>query len=143
MIYIFLDFDGVTHPTSANGNYFRKENLEPLFNSIKDLDVKLVITSTWRLDKPLEWLKQSLGEIGESVIGVTPEINEPFARHIRQREVELYLSNNCLSDEDWIAIDDTAAFYHPDVSIVLIDGSIGFTDLDGDFLRNLIISTSH
>ena len=142
MTYLFLDFDGVTHPVSANGHYFRKENLEPLAASIKGLDVKVVIASTWRLDEHIDELKQLLGDIGSSVVGVTPEINEPFIKHIRQCEVELYLEQHVPNHEKWIAIDDTAAFYRTNSHLVLTDGRVGFSELDGVLLRKLIITIS-
>jgi len=138
MTYLFLDLDGVTHPTSANGRYFRQENLAPLAAAIKDLDIRVVITSTWRLDKPLDELKQLLGDIGELVVGVTPEVNEPFTKYIRQREVELYLEQHGSNYEKWIAVDDTAAFYQPDENLILTHGITGFTASDGISLRKLI-----
>jgi len=30
MLYLFLDFDGVTHPVSAQGKYFRQKNIKAL-----------------------------------------------------------------------------------------------------------------
>jgi len=99
---------------------------------------QIVITSTWRLDKPLATLIELLALLGTYVIGTTPELNEPFIKYIRQLEVEKYLSDHKKQHITWIAIDDTKAFYRPDANLLLTDGTKGFTDSNITDLSNLI-----
>ena len=61
MFYLFLDFDGVLHPISAQGRYFRPENIKPFEHAIDGLNPRIVISSTWRLDKSLKEIKKLLG----------------------------------------------------------------------------------
>lgn len=97
MFYLFLDFDGVTHPVSANGRYFREENIQALEAALDGYDAKIVISSTWRLDKSLIEIKRLLGsKLGEKVFGITPEVEDPFLHSPRQAEVELYLAQDGL-----------------------------------------------
>jgi hypothetical protein len=86
-------------------------------NGIDDLHI--VITSTWRLDKPLRKLTEYLGPIGKYVESVTPEMNKPFTKYIRQLEVERYLLEQSIAHLPWVAIDDTPAFYRPDAPTYL------------------------
>lgn len=83
--------DGVTHPVSANGRYFRESCLKHLLLGMDGIDVNIVITSTWRLDKPLQELTKYLGPIGKYVESVTHKINELFIKCLRQLEIEQYL----------------------------------------------------
>jgi hypothetical protein len=142
MVYLFLDFDGVTHPVSATGQYFREANLAAIHSSIDQLNVDIVITSTWRLDNSLAKIQAYLGELGKYVVGFTPEVNEPFLHHIRQVEVELFLKQQREETMPWVAVDDTPAFYRDDAPVIITDGKIGFTDQDAIPLRELIISKS-
>jgi hypothetical protein len=72
------------------------------------------------------------------VVGITPEIGDPFMKHVRQSEVELYLHQNNLSSESWIAIDDTESFYRFNATLILTDGRKGFSDNDGVLLRKML-----
>ena len=140
MFYLFLDFDGVTHPISASGRYFRPENIKPVEQAIEGLNPRIVISSTWRLDKSLCDLKELLGDIiGSCVVGVTPEFDDPFVHHPRHLEVEMYLEQNGITNVPWLAIDDTAAFYREDASLLLTDSGTGFTKNDIEKFRNLVL----
>ena len=143
MFYLFLDFDGVTHPVSASGRYFRPENIKPLEQAILGLNPRIVISSTGRFDKPLCELKELLGDIiSSSVVGVTPEFDDPFVHHPRHLEVEMYLEQNGITNVPWVAIDDTAAFYREDASLLLTDPVKGFTKTDIEKFRNLVRTLS-
>jgi len=139
-MYIFLDFDGVTHPVSANGKYFRESCLKYLLLGMDGIDdLHIVITSTWRLDKSLQELTEYLGPIGKYVESVTPEINEPFFKYIRQLEVERYILEQNIAHHPWVAIDDTPAFYRPDAPLICTDGTTGFTQRDARKLKSLLL----
>lgn len=139
MFYVFLDFDGVVHPASANGHYFRAENIEALEAALDSYDAQIVISSTWRLDKPLNELRTLLGpKLGEKVVGITPEIDDPFLHNPRQAEAELYLGQDDVEKWPWLAIDDTPAFYREDASVVLTDSQMGFQLTDVPVFREAV-----
>ncbi len=85
-VILFLDFDGVTHhyfPVSdvseeENTYFFFLKNIESVirdFNS--NLDIKIVISSSWRKRKTIEELKEYFSDdIKEKVISSTPIIDE-------------------------------------------------------------------
>lgn len=139
MFYVFLDFDGVTHPSSANGSYFREENIQALEVALDGYDAQIVISSTWRLDKPLRELRTLLGpKLGEMVVGITPEVDDPFLHNPRQAEVELYLSQDGVEPWPWLAIDDNPAFYRDDAPVMLTDSQKGFQPSDVSLFREVV-----
>ncbi len=79
----FLDFDGVTHPHPANGQFFRQKNISTLRDCLAQYELSIVIASSWRLDMDLDDIKTELKDIHNNIVGVTPEINEPFLLHPR------------------------------------------------------------
>ena len=139
VFYVFLDFDGVTHPTSANGRYFREENIQALEAALDGYDAQIVISSTWRLDIPLSEIKTLLGpKLGEMVVGITPEVDDPFLHNPRQAEAELYLAQDGVEQWPWLAIDDTAAFYQENAPVVLTDSQLGFQLSDVPVFREAV-----
>jgi len=136
----FLDLDGVTHPTAANGSYFRGENMYVLIDCLYGPEISIVISSSWRLDMPLSEIKYMLGPLERQVVGATPEIDDPFLHHPRHLEVERYLKQTHQEDALWFAIDDTQAFYKPDAPVVITNGRVGFTREDCTRLYKLIRS---
>lgn len=139
MFYVFLDFDGVVHPASANGRYFRDENIQALESALDGYDAQIVISSTWRLDKPLNEIKTLLGsKLGEMVVGITPEVDDPFLHNPRQVEAELYLVQDGVEPWPWVAIDDTPAFYQEDAPVVLTDSKTGFQLSDVSTFRGIV-----
>lgn len=139
MFYVFLDFDGVTHPSSANGSYFREENIQALEAALDGYDAQIVISSTWRLDKPLCELRTLLGpKLDERVVGITPEVDAPFVHNPRQEEVERYMSQDGVEQWPWLAIDDTPAFYREDAPVVLTDSQLGFKLSDVPVFREAV-----
>ena len=140
MFYLFLDFDGVLHPVSAQGRYFRPENIKSLEQAIFELNPRIVISSTWRFDKSLEEIKELLGDtIGSCVVGMTPEFEDPFVHHPRHLEVEMYIEKNDISNMPWVAIDDTSAFYKEGAPLLVTDSRTGFTQNDIEKFRHLVM----
>ena len=54
----------------------------------------------------LDELKSKLGPLGDKVVGVTPEIDDPFMHNPRQIEVELYLKQVHQEHIFWFANDN-------------------------------------
>ena len=115
-LIIFLDFDGVLHPFFPRGDLSDEENkyfsyvknFEDAIVSILDyFDVKIVISSTWRINKPIDELKTNFSEkISNLIIDITPEINdEVLYDGLREMEAKQWLRQNN-TYKNWIALDD-------------------------------------
>ena len=138
---LVLDIDGVLHPSSGSTPFMPAcvVVLETLLSDFPDIEI--VITSSWREEKPLPKLKALLGtQIGSRVIGVTPVIDEPFLHHVRFHEAQAYLAATDNPDTPWVALDDEVGNYPPDSPVVITDRRTGMTDADCHRLKALIIA---
>jgi hypothetical protein len=104
MKILFLDFDGVLHPSSLDsGPLFSKASL--LSMALYDIDLPIVISSSWRFTHSIKELKGKLPtEIAKKIIDVTgPAV---IGKHPRYNEIINYLANqNDIAD--WRALDDS------------------------------------
>ena len=100
---IFLDFDGVLHPTHFAGEspFSRAALLEETFNL---LSPKIVISSSWRFTHNLEKLQKTLPTfISSLIIGATGAA--VIGKHPRFTEIQNYLQS--YGSADWRALDDS------------------------------------
>lgn len=108
MNVIFLDIDGVLHSwlefnkRDLDGQpKFKKEAIESLNKIIKEIDGKIVISSTWRKTRSIEDFQNlfdSRGIEGE-VVGLTEELDTG-----RGNEIKKWVDDNDV--EFFVAIDD-------------------------------------
>ena len=140
MTILFLDFDGVTHPWPVDkSKMFDKQCLENLHKSFGKASIQIVVSSTWREHLGLQGIKQKLGRLGDYVSGVTPIIDEPFLHHVRYHEVKLFLKENNLIGEKWVAVDDEQGNYPKERQNVLITNhKTGFTQCDIVKLKDML-----
>ncbi len=122
---LFLDFDGVLNSTDwfqrsgGDWNGHRDTLLDPkavqVLNEIVAADVKVVVSSTWRLIHKLPKLKDLLAQAGFSgrVIGTTPSI--PYSK--RQEEIQSWLNR------------------HPEVTAYVILDDDGDAVIPGHFVQ--------
>lgn len=122
-VILFLDFDGVTHhyfPVSdvseeENTYFFFLKNIESVirdFNS--NLDIKIVISSSWRKRKTIEELKEYFSDdIKEKVISSTPIIDE----YKRFEEISAWVKENNFSG-DWFALDDVDVIFSDRTNLI-------------------------
>lgn len=104
MKVLFLDFDGVLHPSSPG--------IDPLFSkallleqAIKDIEIPIVISSSWRFTHSLVDLKEKLPkEVARKVVDVTG--GAFVGKHPRYHEIQSYLNLN-KEYVDWRALDDS------------------------------------
>jgi hypothetical protein len=136
-VILFLDVDGVLHPTSVlhEMDFSAEQFVLPsaCFQHVGALadaldlfpDVKIVVSSSWRDLYELESLRLLLGPLG-------PRVLETTGRNERTRfaEIESYLSRRrpC----DWLALDDDNWGWPDDLldHLVCPDGTVGLTDAD-------------
>jgi len=71
---IFLDFDGVLHPSGGDpGRVMPFEWLPILANLLQECpDVKLVVHSSWRDVHSSDYLREFMGPLGSRLLGAVP-----------------------------------------------------------------------
>lgn len=135
MAILFLDFDGVLHPEHCHESkhFCCLPVLEDALRNMPEWQV--VITSTWRLQKPLDQLRKRFSaDIAARVIGDTPRFNSlvdvpsTLVSYEREAECHAWLKANDLSYLPWLALDDRSWLYRPFCkSLFLVDGKTGLT----------------
>jgi hypothetical protein len=103
MPILFVDFDGVLHPTRSDSEervpYFLW--LPHLVNALQPYPgVRIVVSSTWRHAYPRQELVKLLGPLGSRVAGVTPSLSDST----RYAEIKRYAVRANASM--WLALDD-------------------------------------
>lgn len=102
-------------------------------------EVGIVITSTWRLEWPLERIRERLGALGERVVGVTPEIEDPFFKFGRYHEVLRHREQHGLTGLRWVAIDDERGRYPAGLeNLILTNPRVGFSESNAALLAQLL-----
>lgn len=158
---IFLDFDGVLHHEKVTikrlgqtarmflkpheARYLTKdgnlvcgkdlfEHAERLANVLQPYpDIKIVISSTWRGHFSIETIKSFLpASLASRVVGITPIHYRSGDDGMRLHEIQIYLKENELTGEQWIAIDDNRRLFYDYIgahsNLFLIEDQKGFND---------------
>ena len=124
--YLFLDFDGVLHPSLCNDNdRFSKVNL--LSQALTSSPCQIIISSSWRFQFTLDQLRKMLPiSISNLVVDVTGEaLNGQYARH---NEIRHWLESKQKPFADWMAIDDAKNEFPPDCpNLIATKSSQGIT----------------
>ena len=121
---LFLDFDGVLHP-----NLPKEDELfcrVPLLSALEEIDVEIVISSSWRFQSSLPELKQLFPPmLARKIVGVTgAALNGKYSRF---REIQRYAIHADIS-ENFIALDDSHWWFPPHCrQLIVCDGAIGLT----------------
>ena len=122
---IFLDFDGVLHPTHFTGEspFSCAALLEESFNL---LSPKIVISSSWRFTHNLEKLQKTLPTfISSLIIGATGAA--VIGKHPRFTEIQNYLQS--YGPADWRALDDSYwEFPNPCPKLIRCNPNTGIAD---------------
>lgn len=98
---LFLDFDGVLHPTSHGSVLFSQMNL--LEDAIGNENCQIVISSSWRFHMDLAKLRGQFSRgLQERILGIT---GEPYiGSYARFHEINAYVQEQGI--DDWRALDD-------------------------------------
>lgn len=127
---IFTDVDGVLNP---HWKTKWSKNAIIIYNRMcKDLDLKPVITSTWRLNHTKEQLQKIFIEQGIDVeiYDFTPHIDQAD----RGLEIKTWLSNNVI--DSYVVIDDKTSDIVKYVdNVVKVRSWIGLTSEEYDEVR--------
>jgi hypothetical protein len=139
--YIFLDIDGVlwtmgwsVYARRATGfghvppeERERREyeewdpiacsNLQWVLERGKEegVDIKIVVSSTWRLSRSVEELKEIAKKSGldpDAIVGVTPYFRGREFNTERGYEIQAWMDENKVSEDDIVIIDDDSDMAH-------------------------------
>lgn len=142
MFVLFLDFDGVLHPEHCHeSKHFCC--LPWLEGAVRRFpECKLVVTSTWRLQYPLEQLRQRFSpDVAARIDGATPrfceltDVPDTLVGYEREAECRAWLWAHQATHLPWLAVDDRSWLYRPFCrSLFLVDGKKGLTAVAGEQL---------
>jgi hypothetical protein len=123
---LFLDFDGVLHPTySIKSEFFcYLPRLESVLRDFPALNV--VISSDWRRNNSLQDLREFFSEdLQPRIVGMTPVIR-PYVPGVRLLEAKAWMLSECY-EGPWVALDDDTYCWSLDVPsfIPCSDGLVG------------------
>lgn len=142
MSVLFLDFDGVLHREFCHASrHFECE--ARLAYAIGDLEVEIVVSSTWRHNRELKELMALLSHpVSSRLVGMTPKYSQlpsipsKLALYEREAECAAWLSANRPAYTRWIAVDDRPWLFRPFCSnLFLVDGKRGLDEHSSRLLR--------
>jgi hypothetical protein len=134
---LFLDFDGVLHPTHFAGeDPFNRVHL--LEESLAGSDLEIVISSSWRFTHSIEKLRKLLpGSISNLVIGVTGA--PVIGKYPRYQEIQTFLQSH--GHGNWRALDDSYwEFPTPCPELIRCNPNTGISEKQIQELRQWMIA---
>lgn len=141
---VFLDFDGVLHPTPPhNRNTGVLSHLERFESVMRDFPSwNIVISSSWREAFDMETIRGFFSsDVGARIVGMTPVL-DPELPHLRQREIEQYLRDTGQTNVGWLALEDQAGEFEVGLpNLVLCNPAHGFDEQAEAALRRKLEDT--
>ena len=138
---LFLDFDGVLHPTGAPAVKFSSlPLLAALLHEPALADVRIVVSSTWREIHSLKGLRAFFpASLQPRIIGSTPVLDEHDTQFHRSEEIEAWLEEHP-DVQHWAALDDDVQGFAPRLKnrALFTDGALGLTEAALPALRALL-----
>jgi hypothetical protein len=140
--YIFMDFDGVTHPWGEVEDFRCLPLIEAVVREFDE--ARIVIASDWRMLFSLSKLVARFSEdIRPRVIGTTPHMIPKRGEELhglREREAMLWLAQHepDIRSVPWCALDDAPGNWMTRSRLVLTDFKRGFAEEDAVVLRRML-----
>lgn len=139
--YIFMDFDGVTHPWGEVEDFRCLGHIEAVVREFPE--ARIVIASDWRMLFSLPKLVARFSEdIRPQIAGATPHLLPKTGAELhglREREAMAWLRQHGADPtEAWCAIDDAPGNWLSRSRLVLTDFKRGFTAEDAVALRRML-----
>jgi hypothetical protein len=124
--FLFLDFDGVLHPTTHGSVLFSNAHL--LAEAFLRHQCNIVISSSWRFHVDLEEIKLRLPDVIQPhIIGVTG--NAYIGQYSRYHEIVGYLYDRGKHFAEWKALDDSwIEFPYGCENLIRCNPNTGITD---------------
>lgn len=147
VVTIFLDFDGVLHPTWAKSDrLFEKAGL--LNQVIASCPrIEFVVSSSWAAYKDHEQIRrnfQAYPALQRLVVGQTQQVKRPAMDFggLPERETQCrnWLHENGRHQERWLAIEDEAACFKTTDNVIKTDGNVGLTSVNIEALKTKILA---
>ena len=128
---LFLDFDGVLHPTLAQPAALFIHGSR-LAEALRPYPVNIVISSSWRFHfSKDEYLAKLPKELAGQVIGATGSAH--VGKFARWHEIQQYLKKHRIVD--WRALDDGAVEFPLGCGeLIACDGSVGVASAQLDLI---------
>lgn len=142
--YIFMDFDGVTHPWGEVEDFRSLPLIEAVVREFEE--ARIVISSDWRMLFSLQKLKARFAEdIRPRIAGATPHLLPKHGAELhglREREAMLWLAQHEADVEPaaWCALDDAPGNWMSRSRLLLTDFKRGFTEEDAQALRRMLLA---
>ncbi len=126
---VFLDFDGVLRRLDSPPAVFDEDCLAWFEQAVRaGPRVRVVISSTWRLEMPLGEIRSRFSpDVQQMIVGVTPEAPR-LTQHYRYYEVLEYIDREPFARVRWIAVDDDPSHFPREAEVVLTDPDRGFDE---------------
>jgi hypothetical protein len=140
--YLFIDFDGVTHPWGEVEDFRCLPMIESVVRDYEE--ARIVIASDWRMLFSLSKLVGRFAEdIRPRVVGATPHVIPKHGAELhglREREAMLWLAQHVpdVGAATWCALDDAPGNWTTRSRLLLTDFKRGFTDEDAGALRRML-----
>jgi ADP-ribose pyrophosphatase YjhB (NUDIX family) len=129
VVIVFLDIDGVLRRLRSPRGRFEVDCLAWFEDAVRRThDIRIVISSTWRLDMPLREIRGCFSpDVAQFIVDVTPEAAR-ITSYYRYGEVLAYLKNEGAEGTTWIAVDDDPAHFPATAPTLLTDPGRGFDE---------------
>jgi hypothetical protein len=148
---LFIDIDGVMHPTDcvdpADTRMFAQRwHLDAVVRVLKPKPT-IVISSAWRIHRPLESIQRFFPEdIASLIVGKTPQfkgVMSSIPDHLysfeREAECWSWLRGHDALAQPWLAIDDQPGRFRPfNRQVYAVDPNTGLLDSDVPKLLEVI-----
>ncbi|AMO36796.1 MULTISPECIES: HAD domain-containing protein [Thauera] len=140
--YIFMDFDGVTHPWGEVEDFRCLPLIETVVREFEE--ARVVIASDWRMLFSMQKLVARFSEdIRPRIVGATPHVLPKHGAELhglREREAMLWLAQHEADHRNaaWCALDDAPGNWMTRSRLLLTDFKRGFTEEDAGALRRLL-----
>ena len=143
MKILFLDFDGVLHPTGANTVKFtRLPVLETFLSEPAARSIQVVITSTWRDAYSIGTLRGFFSEgIRPRILGCTEPLDEYLSEYQREEEIKGWINGYPSAIERWVVLDDDRLHFSPAFHkhVIFTDSSVGLDGGSIEAVRRVLV----
>jgi len=110
---LFLDVDGVLNragfqpaDTVSLAGWIEPDLAARLDTAVRAIEAEIVMSSDWRIDRPLDQLREQLARAGIEV-GLR-DATPVLAGQPRWREIEAWMVEHLIRPEDMVIVDDAA-----------------------------------
>jgi hypothetical protein len=133
---LFLDFDGVLHPTLHGSALFSQMNL--LEEALGKEACQIVISSSWRFHVEIEKIRGYFSKsIQDRILGITGEAY--IGSYARFHEIYCYVENHGI--KDWRALDDAYWEFPKDCgNLIRCNPNTGLSSAEVNLVKSWLVA---